>query len=119
MMFLPEAVRPIIWRIWTQGPEELMELYRWNGPRPGGDQGFLQQTWERWGLGPDRVDDFDYREWNREGIARWQELFPNQIRSYRYFVQKNGLPKETKVVLFHGTPRPHEIGWKLPAKGAA
>lgn len=114
MMMLPEAVRPIIWRHWTGDPQLFMRLYRWNGDRPGGDQGFLQQTWERWGIPPASSSGFDYNEWNQLGIARWQNLFPGQIRSYRYYVSRKGLPPDTRVVLFHGKPRPHEIGWRLP-----
>mgnify|MGYP001118377060 CR=1 FL=1 len=120
MMLLPEAVRPIIWRHWTRDPELFMRLYAWDTGhgRPRGDQGFLQQTWERWGIPPVADPAFDYNGWNRDGIARWQELFPGQIRSYKYFIRDRGfVPPETRVVLFHGSPRPADIGWKLPAGG--
>lgn len=122
MMFLPAAVRPVIWREWRRSPSQLRRLYLFGGihGRPGGDQGFLQQTWERHGLGPRTDPDFDYDEWNREGVARWQDLCPGQIESYKYHVQKRGaLGPETRIVCFHGDPRPADIGWKLPARRAA
>jgi hypothetical protein len=122
MMFLPEAVRPPIWQHWIRDPALFMRAYKFGGThgRPGGDQGFLQQTWERWGLRPQSDPTFDYNEWNRLGIARWQELYPGQIWSYKYQIAKRGhVPPDARVVLFHGSPRPHEIGWTLPKGGAA
>lgn len=122
MMYLPAAVRPVIWREWRRSPARLKRLYLFGGKhgRPGGDQGFLQQTWERHGLGPETDPAFDYRAWHREGIDRWQELLPGQIESYKLQVRaKGGLGPDTRVVCFHGEPRPGDIGWKLPARRAA
>lgn len=121
MMFLPEAVRPSIWQHWLRDPALFMRLYRWgkSGGRPGGDQGFLQQTWERWGLRPQTHPTFDYNEWHRTGIGRWQDIVPGQIWSYRYQIAgRDSLPKEARVVCFHGQPRPHEIGWTLPGRAS-
>jgi len=122
LMFLPAAVRPTIWRQWIQDPDRFMKLYRWSkkSGRVGGDQGFLQDTWQRWGISPEADPNFDYARWHRLGIARWQELLPGQIYSYRYHVAKRGaVPADARVICFHGRPRPHEIGWTLPKRSAS
>lgn len=41
----------------------------------------------------------------------WQELLPNQIVSYKIDC-KCGLPKDARVVRFHGNPRPHSVNYK-------
>jgi hypothetical protein len=47
-------------------------------------------------------------------VDRLQDLYPNQIASYK--VSGGVLSPQTRVVCFHGRPRPHEIesGW-VPA----
>lgn len=40
----------------------------------------------------------------------WQEMLPGQIASYKVDCQ-NGIPDNTRVVCFHGQPRPHEVNW--------
>lgn len=42
----------------------------------------------------------------------WQHLYPGEFASYKVHCQ-DGMPKNTKVVVFHGHPRPHEVanGW--------
>jgi hypothetical protein len=39
---------------------------------------------------------------------QWQLICPDQVVSYRYCAIK-ALPKEARVVSFHGRPRPHEV----------
>lgn len=114
MMFLPEAVRPVIWNRWILCPAKWMRVHRW--PNPGGhltgDQGFLQETWERSGWGSGRTPD---RDWQINGIHRWQKDYPGQIQSYKRHVRKAGaVGSNARVICFHGPPRPHEIGWRLP-----
>lgn len=52
------------------------------------------------------------RYWYRQRmkkIDRWQELYPNQIFSYKRHVRGHGLPKNARLVSCHGRPRPHQI----------
>lgn len=116
MMYLPEAVRPVIWARWILAPQEWMRVHRWPNKHGHltGDQGFLQETWERSGWGSGRTPD---EQWRRNGIQRWQRALPGQVVSYKRHVKKNGgrVPSGTRVVCFHGNPRPHELGWRLPA----
>lgn len=123
LMLLPKAVRGVVWDHFVRDPMRHMGDYAWGDGhgRPFGEQGFMQETWERFGLGHGEKDPaFDYDRWNREGIARWQSLFPGQIESYKLHVRKRGaLGKDTRVVCFHGTPRPADIGWTLPERETA
>jgi hypothetical protein len=48
--------------------------------------------------------------------ARWQKTFPDQVISYKVHIKtaKGGdrpLPKDARIVCFHGQPRP----WQLNA----
>lgn len=40
-------------------------------------------------------------------------VLPGGIVSYKHHVRGCGVPKEARIVCFHGRPRPHEIGWQL------
>lgn len=40
----------------------------------------------------------------------WQRRLPGQIASYKRHCQ-NGIPHDTRVLCFHGKPRPHERGY--------
>ncbi len=59
---------------------------------PGGDQAWIERA-----SSPSKLD-------------RLQVLFPEMFVSYK---QCNGIPERASVVVFHGTPKPHEIttGW--------
>ncbi len=47
--------------------------------------------------------------------VRLQDQFPGRIVSYKVEMKAQGkMPKGASVVAFHGRPRPHQIGWKLP-----
>lgn len=49
------------------------------------------------------------------GFDSLQELHPGRFVSYKKHVRKEGrVPEGTSVVCFHGKPRPHQVGWKLP-----
>lgn len=98
VMYLPEAERAEAWKRWIVDPNRHMD-------RAGafGDGGFFASTW---------------------GIraARWQEMLPGQIVSYKVHVREkkhsiecgNGsVPAGARVVCFHGKPRPRDIGWTL------
>jgi hypothetical protein len=98
MMFLPEAERASVWREWMHDPEAHMKRA---GMR--GDGGFLNTLWNG-------------------HAARWQQLLPGQVVSYKAHVRKsthamysgNGtVPDGARVICFHGRPRPREIGWTV------
>ena len=114
LMYLPEAVRPVIWDRWILDPAKWMKVHKWpnsNG-HLSGDQGFMQETWERSGWGSGRTPDPD---WQSHGIRRWQKTLPRQVVSYKRHVRKYGrVGVGVRVICFHGKPRPHEIGWRLP-----
>jgi hypothetical protein len=42
-------------------------------------------------------------------IHFWQDELPGQVVSYKVDCQK-GIPENARVVRFHGSPRPHEVG---------
>lgn len=58
-------------------------------PRLWGDQGFISES---------EMPD-----------AHWQDLLPGQVLSWKADC-KAGVPKHARVVYFHGTPRPWDIG---------
>lgn len=58
-----------------------------------GDQGFIQDNLRR-------------------PFTTFDELFPGRYVSYKKDC-KRGVPEGASIVGFHGTPRPHEIGWRL------
>jgi hypothetical protein len=67
------------------------------------------QSYDRWG------DQGYVAEHLREPIDLTSDLFPGRIVSYKWHVRRQGfVPKGASVVMFHGKPRPAEIGWKLP-----
>lgn len=72
-----------------------------------GDQGILEEVRS--------LTDRDGKIWLTnplQSIDFLQDIFPGKFRSYKVDC-KSTVPKGTKVVCFHGLPRPHEItvGW--------
>jgi hypothetical protein len=105
VMLLTEQARAILWRYWSRDPERIMEEFRWGAAEAlaYGDQGFIQAAWSR-----------ERMEW-----TYWQDWCPLQIESYKLGVEaRGGLGRDTRLVVFHGKPRPHEIGWTLPERRA-
>lgn len=47
------------------------------------------------------------------GVQWLQDLWPGQLRSYKWDVVPNGLTPETRVVCFHGNPRPWAVAHHL------
>lgn len=43
------------------------------------------------------------------GMDFWQDLLPGQIASFKRHCQE-GVPNGTRAIVFHGKPRPHELG---------
>lgn len=42
-------------------------------------------------------------------VQHWQDVAPGMIASYK----AGGRTQDTRVVCFHGKPRPHEVGWRV------
>jgi len=89
MMFIPEHERAAIWDHWIKDPEHHMRVWRGSG-----DQGFLSQFWEA-------------------SADRWQNILPDQIVSYKRHCKSGAPSKQTRVVCFHGKPKPRDVNWKI------
>jgi hypothetical protein len=89
VMYLPESERAAVWEAWIAAPQQHMR-------RIGhlGDQAFLNELWH-------------------SKAARWQDLLPGRLVSYKVHVNptwKTGgvakIPDAASVICFHGKPRP-------------
>lgn len=87
VMFLPEADRAEVWGAWMKSPQEHMRRHT-----RGGDQSFLEAVWG-------------------DKPARWQDVLPGQVVSYKADVRKHGdrVPEGARLVAFHGKPRPWHL----------
>lgn len=86
VMYLPEATRSEIWAKWIEDPARWMAEFA-----AGGDQAFLE------------ICDVDWDV--------WQDVLPGRVASYKAEVRQRGLGPATRLVVFHGRPRPWEAGW--------
>lgn len=85
LMFLPESARQGPWDDFMANPALSMRLHA-----GGGDQRLLE---------PHYIHTAD----------RWQDVLPGQVASWK--VQcKAGVPPDARVVVFHGQPRPWQVG---------
>lgn len=50
---------------------------------------------------------------NQQGVKRWQDVLPGQVVSYKVHVKGKGVPRDARVVCFHGHPKPRDIAWTL------
>lgn len=91
VMFLPEASRQTIWDAWIADPEGNMATYEDWSDGIHGDGRFLDEL-----LG--------------ETAARWQDLLPGQIVSYKMHVRPAAeVDPNARVICFHGRPRPRDV----------
>jgi len=100
IMSLPERDRRPVWEMFMRDPRGHIRTHKWGAKDPYayGDQGFVQKAFERAHLPV---------EW-------WQELLPGQVQPYKSQVKLNGLGMNTRIVYFHGKPKPWDIEWRLP-----
>lgn len=85
VMVLPESERQVIWDEFTVNPALAMAFNR-----AGGDQRFLERFW-------------------LTRAARLQDLLPGQLVSWKVNCAQ-GVPAGARVVVFHGQPRPWQVG---------
>lgn len=88
VMYLPEKDRALVWDEWIKNPQAIMDKYRgW------GDGGFIGDVLPH--------------------AARWQDILPGQVVSYKAHVRKGLMTDDARVVCFHGQPKPRALGWKI------
>ena len=75
-----------IYEAFCKNPEHFIHIHK-----IGGDQEFIRQE--------------------KPSIEYFQDVFPNQVISYKihYNAPDGELPNNSRVLCFHGTPKPHEI----------
>lgn len=80
----------------------------------GGDIAFFEAGTMNWIWNMDKEwtegrERFIYREYLHDKMDFVQDLYPNQLFSYKNHIRKKGLPENARLVSCHGNPRPHEI----------
>lgn len=92
VMALPVHWRPLVAAAWLESPRGVMERYY-------GDGGFLHDVLGRY-------------------AQRWQTVVPRQIVSYKRDVRRTSeIVAGTRVICFHGSPRPWETSlWTTEAR---
>lgn len=106
MMYLTEADRVAVWETWITDPTGYM-----NRCKAGGDQRFLAE--QPFG----------------KSVRRWQKDYPGQVISFKVDMrppsflagskkQLDTPPANTRVVCFHGVPRPKQVDeqWRIDAQ---
>lgn len=108
----------------------LRDFYRPNGLQSSvmawqGDQSHIFESWKD--AGYPRVEGGD-QAWI-EAVVKdpdiLQDMYPGDFVSYKANRCEAGFPRDAKVVVFHGKPRPHEAGgwvekvWKIGGGTAA
>jgi hypothetical protein len=92
LMFSTEEDRIEPWNYFSKNPRMCMETYR----PPRGDQEMIEQ-------------------WYLKPTQRWQDILPGQIVSWKVDCcgsnefQTPVIPKDARVVIFHGQPRPWAV----------
>lgn len=85
LMYLPDAPRKQVWDFWMTNPQLHMRMY------PRGDQFLFERFW-------------------LNTAARWQDVVPGQVVSYKVNCKDGIVPPDARVVCFHGQPRPWAVG---------
>lgn len=88
VMAIPHGFKQTVWQAFTVSPTSRMQRFA-----VGGDQIFLERC--------------------KGAVWRlWQDICPGQLCSYKADVRRRGrVPRGARVVVFHGKPRPWEVGW--------
>ncbi len=83
----------VIYNKFMEAPD--LHMQRCQSPQRWGDQGFIQ----------DAIRPYAYQP--------LQDVWPGQIRSWKLEVQPFGMTSNTRIICFHGKPRP----WDIPNHG--
>ncbi len=80
--------------------------------------GYLDHIWTTWDKGGrpqfDPRGDQRWIETMQPKADFWQDMFPGIFLSYKAHIRPIGyVPERTRVVIFHGKPKPHELDWSL------
>ncbi len=80
--------------------------------------GFLDHVWTTWDRGGrpqfDPAGDQKWIEAMQPKADFWQDMFPGQVLSYKAHIRPIGyVPERTRIVVFHGRPKPHEMGFEV------
>lgn len=109
VMWIPAEQKEIVWRRWYGREKRVMNEKH---PMPyHGDQGFISRCFAKEAI----------------TVPRWDQLYPNRIVSYKKDIAKRGMngfhknrsrgdgkvPDGTRIVCFHGKPRPWDINCGL------
>ncbi len=86
LCFFPEKERRAVWDAWIENPTLAMRMA---GPK--GDMAVFEQHF-------------------RNTAARWQDVLPGQIVSWKVTCKNGIVPPDARVVCMHGQPRPWEVG---------
>ncbi len=89
-----EEHRQIIWREWIKAPR--LAMGQFEGVAKGGDGAFLAHVIRLHSLSVQRV----------------QDQFPGQVCSFKVDCAKSP-PPDARLICYHGSPRPHETGWRV------
>lgn len=84
MMHISQSCKSVIWSAFRADPAGHMAKHA-----IGGDQTFLETQPVNW--------------------TRWQDVCPGRVVSYK----AHGVTPDAAVVIFHGRPKPRDIGWTL------
>lgn len=100
VMKVTNDVKKTVWNSFMSNPQQIMEEF--TTENKWGDQGYISSLFD--------------------DIQQWQDIYPNQIFSYKNHIVSNGMPgfdaklskgngivpETAKIICFHGNPRP----WK-------
>jgi hypothetical protein len=86
LCFFPEAERAAVWEYWISNPPLAMRLAGFKG-----DMQIFEQFY-------------------RNTAARWQDVVPGQIVSWKVNCKNDIVPPDARIVCFHGKPRPWDVG---------
>lgn len=95
----------------------LRDFYRPNGLQSSvmlwsGDHSYIYDEWEKAGFPQVEGGDQAWLETVLHDYHLWQDEFAGDFVSYKANGCESGFPKGSKVVVFHGEPRPHQCsGW--------
>lgn len=85
LCFFPEKDRSAVWEYWSKNPLLAMRMAGYKG-----DMAVFEQFY-------------------RNTAARWQDVLPGQVVSWKVHCAR-GIPPGASVVCMHGKPRPWEVG---------